>query len=170
MPLRAHILDVPLHIPEGGESLHRGLYNALRAAMLEGRLPAGSRLPSTRALAAQLGVARGTVVLVFEQLRAEGYVTGRVGSGTLVAPNLPDAWFKTQGDAPARPSTGRRAPALSRWGRSLGRAGESMGTPRPFRAHFPALDAFPTELWAQAVARRARHDDRILLSDGDVRG
>src|SRR5229473_1344670 len=115
MPLRAHILDVPLHIPEGGESLHRGLYNALRAAMLEGRLPAGSRLPST----------------------------------------------------PARPSTGRRAPALSRWGRSLGRAGESTGTPRPFRAHFPALDAFPTELWAQAVARRARHDERMLLSDGD---
>src|SRR5205814_458314 len=148
MPLRAHILDVPLHIAERGASLHHGLYNALRAAMLEGRLPAGSRLPSTRALASQLGVARGTVVLVFEQLRAEGYVTGRVGSGTIVASSLPDAWFKSQGEPPARAATERRAATLSRWGRSLGRPVEPRGrTPRPFRAHYPALDAFPTELW-----------------------
>src|SRR5438477_10180917 len=115
MPLRAHILDVPLHIPEDGDSLHRGLYNALRAALLEGRLPAGSRLPSTRALAAQLGVARGTVVLVFDQLRAEGYVTGRVGSGTVVAPRLPDAWFKAQPASAARGARPREPPEFSRW-------------------------------------------------------
>jgi GntR family transcriptional regulator/MocR family aminotransferase len=41
--------------------------------------------------------------------------------------------------------------------------------PRPFRAHIPAVDAFPSELWAQAVARRAR-DERLLLADGDARG
>src|SRR5256885_14697678 len=109
MPVRAHVLDVPLNIGNDGESLHRSLYNALRAAMLEGRLPAGSRLPSTRALASQLGVARGTVVLVFEQLRPEGYVAGRVASGTVVASALPDAWLKTQGEPPAHAATQRPA-------------------------------------------------------------
>jgi GntR family transcriptional regulator/MocR family aminotransferase len=109
MPLRTHALDLPLHLLRG-ESLHRGLYGALRTAMLEGRVPAGSRLPSTRNLAAQLGVARGTVVAVFEQLRAEGYVTGRIGSGTRVATHLPDAWFHSPGAPAARAAAGAPAP------------------------------------------------------------
>jgi GntR family transcriptional regulator/MocR family aminotransferase len=170
MPPRTHALDLPLDLGQHGESIHRGLYGALRAAMLEGRVPAGSRLPSTRALADQLGVARGTVVAVFEQLRAEGYVTGRVGSGTRVAASLPDAWFKTQGVSAARAPAKRPAPTLSRWGRSLQRSrNEPLGTPRPFRAHLPAVDAFPSELWGQMVARRAR-DEKLLLGEAATRG
>jgi GntR family transcriptional regulator/MocR family aminotransferase len=171
MALRTHALDLPLQLGERGEPIHRGLYGALRAAMLEGRIPAGSRLPSTRSLAAQLGVARGTVVMVFEQLRAEGYVEGRIGSGTRVASRLPDAWFKTQGESPTRAPGPRPPPALSRWGKSIELSSSDMPrTARPLRAHCPAVDAFPTELWGQAIARRARRDERLMLSDADVRG
>jgi GntR family transcriptional regulator / MocR family aminotransferase len=152
--------------------MHRRLYNALRAAMLEGRLPAGARLPSTRALAAQLGIARGTVVAVFEQLASEGYVSGRVGSGTAVAPRLPDSWFKPGRSPLKRSPAAVTAPTLSRWAVSLGASsfGIEPRMPRPFRAHWPAVDMFPTELWGRAVARRARRDERLLLSDGDARG
>jgi len=153
--------------------MHHRLYNALRAAMLEGRLPAGARLPSTRALAAQLGVARGTVVAVFEQLTSEGYVTGRVGSGTAVAPRLPDSWFKPGRSPLKRSPAAVTAPTLSRWAISLGAAAFGVDvprTPRPFRAHWPAVDVFPAELWGRSVARRARRDERLLLSDGDARG
>ncbi|MGK5684547.1 PLP-dependent aminotransferase family protein [Actinoplanes sp. URMC 104] len=61
------------------------VYRALRAAIVDGRLPPGERLPPTRALAADLGVARGSVATAYERLAAEGYLTARVGSGTFVA-------------------------------------------------------------------------------------
>src|SRR5215475_7272803 len=66
-------------------SLSRQLAAALREALSEGRIDAGTRLPSTRALAAELGLARSTVVGVFEQLAAEGYIAGRPGSGYFAA-------------------------------------------------------------------------------------
>src|ERR1700731_3308193 len=65
--------------------LSRQLAVALRTAIAEGRLGAGARLPSTRVLAAELGLARSTVVGVFEQLAAEGYLSARPGSGYFVA-------------------------------------------------------------------------------------
>lgn len=61
------------------------LIRALKAAILDGRVGAGARLPATRALAAELGVSRNTVMVAYDQLRAEGFVEGRVGSGTRVA-------------------------------------------------------------------------------------
>src|ERR1700754_4833095 len=61
------------------------VYRALRAAIVDGRLPVGERLPPTRVLAADLGVARGSVATAYERLIAEGYLTARVGAGTFVA-------------------------------------------------------------------------------------
>src|SRR5262245_56652785 len=58
--------------------------DGLRAAIRDGRLPPGTRLPSSRALAVDLGVTRGLVVEAYEQLAAEGYVTTVQGSGTRV--------------------------------------------------------------------------------------
>jgi GntR family transcriptional regulator/MocR family aminotransferase len=75
-------LDRTESAPEG---LTRQIYAQLRAAILDGRLRAGDRLPPTRALARELGVARLTVATAFDWLRAEGYVYGRVGAGTFVA-------------------------------------------------------------------------------------
>jgi GntR family transcriptional regulator/MocR family aminotransferase len=67
----------------GSVPLHRQLYDELRGAIFSGRMAGGARLPSTRGLAAELGVARLTVLEAFEQLYADGYVEGRSGSGTL---------------------------------------------------------------------------------------
>jgi GntR family transcriptional regulator/MocR family aminotransferase len=73
--------------------IQRWLYEELRAAILNGRLSGGQRLPPTRDLAHQFGIARGTVVGAFEQLAAEGYVTAAVGRGTHIASSLPDDLF-----------------------------------------------------------------------------
>jgi GntR family transcriptional regulator/MocR family aminotransferase len=64
-------LALPVRRP--GVPIHRWLYAEMRAAILNGRLAGGQRLPPTRDLAHQFGIARGTAVAVFEQLVAEGY-------------------------------------------------------------------------------------------------
>src|ERR1700754_2760237 len=64
----------------------RWLYTEMRSAIIDGRLKSGARLPSTRNLAAQYGLARGTVVAAFQQLQAEGFVSSQVSAGTFVIP------------------------------------------------------------------------------------
>jgi len=71
--------------PTGRGTLRRQLRESIRDAIRGGRLPSGSRLPSSRALAADLGVSRGVVVDAYAQLSAEGFLSGRKGSGTVVA-------------------------------------------------------------------------------------
>src|SRR5688572_28435530 len=75
--------------PAATAPLHRQIYAGLREAILAGRLTAGMPLPSTRTYAADLAVARTTVVTAFEQLLAEGFLVSRAGAGTFVAPALP---------------------------------------------------------------------------------
>ena len=117
-----------------------------------GSLPAGTRLPPTRALAAELGVARQTVVLAYERLAAEGYVRARTGSGTYVAPDLPDA-----APAPAAPPLAA-ASALSGRGARLA-AIPVTGAPLAVTAGqllaggLPAPDLFPTVAWARCTVR-----------------
>src|SRR5260370_3957116 len=65
-----------------GISFYQQIHDGVRAAILEGRLRPSQRLPSTRALARDLGISRLPVLNAFEQLLHEGYVVGRVGSGT----------------------------------------------------------------------------------------
>ncbi|NKE62341.1 winged helix-turn-helix transcriptional regulator, partial [Lentzea sp. PSKA42] len=69
---------------ESAEPLAVQLADALRSAASEGRLRAGDRLPSTRALAESLGVSRTVTAAAYEQLHAEGWIAGRHGSGTYV--------------------------------------------------------------------------------------
>lgn len=75
--------------------LHRQIYEALRRAILKGDYRARAKLPSTRLLAAQLGVSRMTVVVAYDQLYAEGYLEGKSGAGTFVAPELPEELLQT---------------------------------------------------------------------------
>ena len=75
----------------GEGSLSRQLYAAMRAAILEGRLGAGDRMPASRVLAADLGVSRNTALAAVDQLVSEGYLETRRGSGCYVAHDLPDA-------------------------------------------------------------------------------
>src|SRR5271155_4745305 len=70
--------------------IFRQIYLELRAAILARRLAPGAKLPSTRALAAELGVARASIISAYEQLFAEGYLTGKIGSGTYISSDLPE--------------------------------------------------------------------------------
>ena len=173
MTRSARVLDLPLTLETSGVPLHRALYDALRRAILEGRLEAGARLPSSRELARQLDVARGTVVAVFEQCMSEGYLATRNGSGTFVAAELPDAWFEAKRAPAKRPRGARAEPHLSRWARSLDTSPfptKPQRAMRPFFAHTPDVGAFPREEWARLVARRARQSSSSLLTDIDPHG
>ena len=75
---------------DGHGPVYQQIYRALRRAILSGALPPHTRLSSTRGLAQETGVSRNTVVIAYEQLLAEGYIVGQLGSGTFVAPEIPD--------------------------------------------------------------------------------
>ena len=79
------ISGVDLHLELAGHRVRAGLEAALREAVQTGRLAPGTRLPSSRTLAADLGIARNTVAEAYAQLGAEGWLTARQGSGTRVA-------------------------------------------------------------------------------------
>lgn len=157
-----------------GASLHRQLYEQLRAAILSGRLPAGTRLPSTREFAGELGIARNTVLNAFEQLMAESYLEARVGDGTYVSRQLPDEMLLAAGSGVVREGPGGKAPSLSCWGATVASTstgpGEYVGRPRPFRTSTPALDAFPYKLWGRLLARCWRERGRELIPYGDPAG
>jgi GntR family transcriptional regulator / MocR family aminotransferase len=154
-----HVLSTPLY---------RQLYERMRGAILMGQLTAGTRLPSTRALARELGVARNTVMLAYGQLLAEGYLESKVGYGTVVARTLPETLLHVPVAAlhpPAPVQEQVHHAPLSQRGMALAHAPyiprqllTAEGQPlMAFRAGIPALDAFPHKLWAQLVARRVRH-------------
>lgn len=140
--------------------LHAQLREGLRAAILDRRLPRGARLPASRVLAADLGCARGTVVLALEQLTAEGYLTARPGSATRVAATLPDDALPAPG--PIRRPRAEPAPNLSRRGARLVSAPARRymagpGVPDAFALGRPAQDAFPFEVWARLLQAEWRH-------------
>ena len=172
MPRRSASL-IPILAPRApGIPAYRWLYDSLRAEILAGRLRPGRRLPGTRDLARQYGLSRGTVVSAFEQLAAEGYVEGVVGSGTHVASDLPDDLFEIAGAARA-PSIARRRAArrLSAYARRAEPfPALEPRPPRAFRANRPALDLFPTTLWSQLAARRLRRISAGRLLGGDPLG
>jgi GntR family transcriptional regulator/MocR family aminotransferase len=161
-------LDVSSMVP-----IHRQLYEKLRSGILAGRLRAGERLPSTRALAAELGVSRTTVVTAFESLLAEGYLEGKVGSGTYVASSLPEELLGVRA-APVESRSPRSGRGLSRRGTLLAAtpttAVRDVGTPRAFRPGVPALDEFPYGVWRRISGNVWRRPSGALLGYGDPAG
>lgn len=133
--------------------LHRQVYGGFRDAILRGDLAAGQQVPSSRALAAELGISRFPVLDAYSQLLAEGYFETRVGSGTFVSAGLP---------APRRSTAPTLRPVLAR--KPSRRSGlyppyESLPWRHgwgPFGVHQPALDQFPFEIWSKLVARHSR--------------
>ena len=148
--------------------LHRQLYQGLRAAVLKGRLAPGVRLPSTRDLARQLGVSRNTVVNAFEQLLAEGYLSGRVGSGTYVSAALGRIGERVHtASAAEKPHLSKRGA-----GQASARVLEltAVASPVPFIVGVPALDRFSYKIWGRLLAQRWREQDPALLSYADPAG
>jgi GntR family transcriptional regulator / MocR family aminotransferase len=131
---------------EPGLGRRRGLEQALRRAIRGGRIAVGERLPATRVLARDLGVARGTVVEAYEQLIAEGYLTARQGSGTEVAHTAL---------VPAPPQPEPAAPPVPRYS---------------FHPGVPDPTAFPADQWVRALRRALRTVRPERLGYGDPRG
>jgi GntR family transcriptional regulator/MocR family aminotransferase len=161
--------------PTQAISRYAQLYNALRDAILSGRMVPGARLPSTRDLCHTLGVSRNTVTAAFEQLVAEGYLESRVGDGTYVSPALPDELLHVHTDRlPAQRTVDELPLHLSTRFHTL--VNTPMGgstdedAPRAFRTGIPALDAFPYAIWSRLVARRWRNPIPELLTYGDAAG
>jgi GntR family transcriptional regulator/MocR family aminotransferase len=164
--------------------LHRQIYLALRASILEQRLRSGARLPATRVLAADLGVSRTTVLCAYDQLAAEGFITGLGGGGTRVAPALAvDRRDASLQAATARGARKAQLPELSPFNDAI-RAAYSIdpserdvmdaaGPPRrcmPLAPGYPALDAFPVAMWARLTARRWRRSATTMLRPDDGPG
>lgn len=168
-------LPFPLAIDQSSaQPIRQQLYEALRRAVLSGQLPPGARLPSTRALADDLGVARMTVVHAFEQLAAEGYLDGRVGAGSYVARLHDNAEPAHPGASPSS-APAPAAPAVSARGRALLdarglSAPPPAGAPRAFRPSIPAIDAFPFDLWARLSAQCYRRLPATALNYGEPAG
>lgn len=135
--------------PLAGESstpLYRQLYDRVRASIAAGDLAPGDRVPSARALAKELGVARGTIELAYELLTSEGYLLARGQAGTVIHPALPPAEApRPQPAAPADVPLFLSQDTISRPAQLL-----------PFQMGVPAMDAFPRKIWARLGARYLR--------------
>ena len=129
--------------PASAPRLHRQLERAIREAVRDGRLGTAARLPSSRALAGQLGVSRGVVVEAYEQLIAEGYLVSRPGGATRVGHASAAPGARPDDAPPARPAI-------------------------DFRPGRPDLDAFPRQVWSRAIRRVLERapSDRLGYLDG----
>src|SRR6266850_583359 len=130
----------------GGLPVYRQVYRRIRSEILSGRLAAGARLPSSRTLATELGIARGSVVTAFQMLAGEGYTSSAGARGTVVNVALP------------RIRKSRSAAELVETDKHH-RTIRKPPTPMLFQVGLPALDAFPRKLWTQIVVRVARQLD-----------
>ncbi|MFE7269046.1 PLP-dependent aminotransferase family protein [Streptomyces sp. NPDC057623] len=138
---------VDLHLEPTGAGLRRGLTDALRDAVRTGRLDPGTRLPSSRSLAADLGVARNTVADTYADLVAEGWLTARQGSGTRVAERrvVPPAGTVLRPRERGRPQY-------------------------DLRPGFPDLASFPRTQWLRAARRALASAPNEALGYGDPHG
>jgi GntR family transcriptional regulator/MocR family aminotransferase len=167
MPKTISSFELTLDNRPQHQTLTSWIYAQLRAAVIEGRLRPGMRLPASRDFARQYGLSRGTVVSVFERLQTEGYVSCRVGSGTRVNRIEPAEPIRTANSTP--PVYVRRV--LSDYVRPKPWIGlVAMQGVRPFCMRDPAIAEFPAELWGRIAARRARTFRSWLQTDDDGRG
>jgi GntR family transcriptional regulator/MocR family aminotransferase len=165
MPKKATSFELMLPPRDARTPVYRWLYAAVRGEILEGQLRPGTRLPATRDLAERYGLSRGTIVGAFEQLKSEGYVEGSVGSGTYVSKVLPDELLQVARKAGAQPAPQRKQlKKISDYGKRVELfPSYEIRSSRAFRANVPALELFPTNLWAQIAARRLRRASTNFL-------
>lgn len=159
-------LELTLDTRPENQSLTNWLYGQLRSAIIEGRLRPETRLPSSRDFAKQYALSRGTVVSVFERLQSEGYVSSKVGAGTLVNRLGPIRPVPRSNGTPAYITLAASAIVRPKPWRGL----VAAGGVRPFSMRGSATDQFPTDLWRRLTTARARKLQSWLRADDDGRG
>lgn len=142
---------------DGKGPLHAQITRALKASILQGRFAAGTRLPPTRWLASELGVSRNTVLAAYEQLRAEGFLDGRVGSGSYVMPSL----FTADAHAQRPEGIGAQSRYAART-REVYDRGRIPGLTVPgmrfsFQYGVPLTNPMLTTAWARALSQAANY-------------
>ena len=165
-------MQLAIPLSKGKGPLFQQIYLGLRNSILSGTLPGDGRLPSTRDLADQLGVSRTVVLSAYDQLLAEGFVTGRRGSGTFVAKGL----------SSSRPATSKKSTkvALSEFGCAASDVPATLdfGAQRrrshrydfKFGQSESDIDTFPFEMWKRILIRRARQVSLLALDYGPASG
>jgi len=164
-------MQLTIPIRRAGGPLFRQVYGAIRQGILAGTLRGGERLPSTRDLAEQLGTSRTVVVAAYDQLLAEGYATGRAGSGTYVAEKLETSREK-------RGTARRAALRLSRFGNAARDAAAVVDAPRrqdpvpryDFANGRSDLSTFPFAMWRRMMLRQAREASARQFDYGSALG
>lgn len=166
----AILLDKTISLP-----LHQQLYEALRQAILTGKLLPGERLPSTRMLAQSLAVSRGTVKLSYEQLLNEGYLEAAMGSGTFVCQQVSDQCLPVLSLLPQCSGTAMTT-GLSQYAQKLVTQASSTRQERSLPKHDlsipeidfcywqPAFNHFPLQLWRQLTIRHLQSSERLDYS------
>jgi GntR family transcriptional regulator/MocR family aminotransferase len=175
------------------EPLHQQLYRQIRDELTSGNFGDGSsRLPSSRALAVDLGISRLTVNLAFSKLEAEGYLQSKAKSGTFVADPLPDSFLSADKFARATPERIRRDQAAphrapeallriserakaipdQRAGRQFDLGATGAGAGISLVPSLPAVDEFPLAVWerlrAQVLEKKGAHLLRYASNRGDA--
>jgi GntR family transcriptional regulator/MocR family aminotransferase len=128
--------------PTVATAYYRQIYDRFRKSIAAGVMKPGERIPSARALAKELGLARGTIEVAYSLLAAEGYIQSRGQAGSIISPDL-----KAVAAEPIFLRPAETDPLITSY---------RPDTILPFQMGLPALDAFPRKIWARLGARRVR--------------
>src|SRR6266852_3460739 len=161
------------------EPLNEQLYRQIRDELRSGSFNGASRLPSSRALALDLGISRLTVTLAFSKLLAEGYLRSKSTSGTFVADNLPETFLsapksKAYPQIERRPHISDRVRAIpdQRVGKQFDLGALGAGAGIALVPRLPGVEEFPIDMWerlrSQVLAQKGAHLLRHASSRGDA--
>lgn len=142
------------------------VYEVLRHAILEGRLAAGSKIPSSRALAEMMAISRNSVIAGFERLLDEGYLIARKGAGTFVTDSIPDktidGHYPVMASTPSVSAAGSLNPDIAALRPLWSEGQKSDGMNRLFAVGVGCTDLFPHDLWGRLLGRVWRQSRREL--------
>ncbi|HWF47662.1 MAG TPA: PLP-dependent aminotransferase family protein [Bryobacteraceae bacterium] len=157
---------------KSAKPLHRQIYDAYRASIVGRSLSAGQQIPSSRALASELGISRIPVLNAYAQLLAEGYFESRKGTGTFISSSLPDEFVSADSGASQAAESRLGTRRISHRSALIPR----IENPQWFRGRGPfsvgqlAFDHFPFQIWSSLVARHCRNVRASSLNYGDPMG
>jgi GntR family transcriptional regulator / MocR family aminotransferase len=165
-------MGMVIPLSEKGGALFRQVYLRLREAILSGAFQSGEKLPSTRDLAEQLGVSRTVVLLAYDQLLAEGFVTGRSGSGTYVSSGVGASAVRLSASGPSSKLRLSRfgSSAAASWSRITIPQRQKRSRPYDFAYGRSDVENFPFEMWRRTLLRCSRKAPVSELDYGPASG
>jgi GntR family transcriptional regulator/MocR family aminotransferase len=157
LPRKRSAFSLTLPARESNTLLSHWLRDAIRESIIAGNLQPKQKIPSSRELAAQYSLSRGTVLAGLEELKAEGYLSTVRGSGVYVSTVLPDSLMQRKITSRRITSKTHDFTRLSQYAKRVKPVSYHVNSlSLAFRTNLPALDLFPTSLWSRIAAQRLR--------------